>query len=121
MNLLPIDIFIIDRAYNVNKLMPFQVKRLFELADLEAAGPASSSRRLLQSTPDMEETISRGTVVNLLGRRLLVSSVFLSVTKRFNESSQFSGDEEKMAYVVREPIVRGTSVLLYADCKINTQ
>ena len=39
----------------MNKLMPFQVKRLFELAE-----EGVSSRKLLESTPDMEETIGRG-------------------------------------------------------------
>ena len=46
-----------NRAYNVNKLMPFQVKRLFELAT--EAGV--SSGQLLQSPAgDMEATITRG-------------------------------------------------------------
>lgn len=64
----------------MNKLMPFQVKRLFELADLEAAAgsaPYGSFRPLLQSAPGMDETIGRGTVVNFLIRRLLGCSVYL--------------------------------------------
>ena len=42
----------------MNKLMPFQVKRLFELAE-EGEGPVSS-RQLLSSIPDIEEAINRG-------------------------------------------------------------
>ena len=49
------------RAYNVNKLMPFQVKRLFELA----ADEGVSSSQLLQSPEDMETTITRGRCTEL--------------------------------------------------------
>ena len=37
------------------------------------------------------------------------------MTEQFNESSRFDGDEERMAYVVREPIVRGMIILSQAD------
>ena len=37
------------------------------------------------------------------------------MTKHFNESNRFAGDEEKMAYVVREPIVRGMYNVMYAS------
>ena len=47
-------------------------------------------------------------VVSLLDIGDYDCDVFLLVTKHFNESNQFAGYEEKMAYVVREPIVRGT-------------
>ena len=38
-----------------------------------------------------------------------------TVTSHFNESNRFAGDEEKMAYVVREPIVRGMCIPLLGD------
>ena len=38
--------------------------------------------------------------------------LILLVTGRFNESNQFAGNEDKMAYVVREPIVRGMVVTI---------
>ena len=44
----------------MNKLMPFQVKRLFELAESEA-----SSRKLIPSTEVMEETIATGRLQKL--------------------------------------------------------
>ena len=42
--------------------MPFQVKRLFELAE---AG-VSSSRQLLRSAEDMEQTITSGIIIKIL-------------------------------------------------------
>ena len=42
------------------------------------------------------------------------------MTKHFNESNQFAGDEEKMAYVVREPIVRGTCTFVHVSNNIIT-
>lgn len=47
----------------MNKLMPFQVKRLFELA--EAGVSSSTSRQLLRSAEDMEQTITRGIIIML--------------------------------------------------------
>lgn len=41
--------------------------------------------------------------------------VLLLVTKHFNESNRFAGDKEKMAYVVREPIIRGMYNVMYAS------
>lgn len=48
-------------------------------------------------------------------------TVVLSVTKHFNESNQFAGDKEKMAYVVREPIVRGMVIIIHTQANVSVQ
>ena len=48
------------RAYNVNKLMPFQVKRLFDMTEERAKDSLPHSSRKQLSESALEELANRG-------------------------------------------------------------